>query len=106
MNREKDGYTVTVLLDVNEIQDIDDRAEARTYLVADRRSGQALLIDSVLENVARDSRVVRRLGLTLRFVPCSRKGAIESVPLLDRIPTRSKPTVPCRRSSFLSCQTS
>ena len=68
MNRERDGYTVTVLLDVNEIQDIDDRAEARTYLVADRRSGQALLIDSVLENVARDCRVVRQLGLTLRFV--------------------------------------
>ena len=67
MNREGDGYTVTVLLDVNETQDVDDRAEARTYLIADRDSAQAVLIDSVLENVDRDCRVVRQLGLTLLY---------------------------------------
>ena len=42
---ENDSYTVTVLLDVNETQDVDDRAEARSYLVADRDSAQAVLID-------------------------------------------------------------
>ncbi len=68
MNTERDRYTVTVLLDVNETQDRDDRAEARTYLVADRQSGNAVLIDGVLENVGRDCQIVRQLGLTLLFV--------------------------------------
>jgi len=62
-----DTYTVTALLDVNEAQDIDDRAEARTYLVADRDSGRAVIIDSVLENIERDCTVVRQLGLTLLY---------------------------------------
>ena len=61
-------YVVTVLLDVNDIQDIDDRAESRSYLVADRACGQAVLIDSVLENVERDVQLIEKLGLTLAFV--------------------------------------
>ena len=60
-------YTVTVLLDVNETQDVDDRAESRTYIVADRESHQAVIIDAVVENVERDVRVLKELGLTLRF---------------------------------------
>lgn len=60
-------YTVTVLLDVNETQDVDDRAESRSYIVADRESGQAVLIDAVIENVERDVRILKELGLTLLF---------------------------------------
>jgi len=60
-------YTVTVLLDVNNVQDVDDRAESRTYLVADRESRQAVIIDAVIENVDRDLRLVKELGLTLRY---------------------------------------
>ena len=60
-------YTVTVLLDVNETQDIDDRAESRSYIVADRESGQAVLIDAVIENVERDVKILKELGLTLLF---------------------------------------
>ncbi|MGC4098370.1 MAG: hypothetical protein QM706_14745 [Nitrospira sp.] len=46
-----DTYIVTVLLDVNETQDVDDRAESRSYIVADRQSRQAVIIDAILENV-------------------------------------------------------
>ena len=46
-----DTYVVTVLLDVNETQDVDDRAESRSYIVADRNSGQAIIIDIVIENI-------------------------------------------------------
>lgn len=60
-------YTVTVLLDVNETQDVDDRAESRSYIVADRGSSQAVIIDAVIENVERDVRILKELGLTLRF---------------------------------------
>lgn len=60
-------YTVTVLLDVNETQDVDDRAESRSYIVADRESGQAVLIDAVIENIERDVRILKELGLTLLF---------------------------------------
>ncbi len=60
-------YTVTVLLDVSETQDVDDRAESRSYIVADRESGQAVLIDAVIENVERDVRILKELGLTLLF---------------------------------------
>jgi len=60
-------YTVTVLLDVNPIQDIDDRAESRTYIVADRDSGKAVIIDAVIENVERDLKTIKELGLTLTF---------------------------------------
>ncbi len=60
-------YIVTVLLDVNEIQDVDDRAESRSYIVGDRESKQAVIIDAVIENVERDLRLLNELGLTLRF---------------------------------------
>lgn len=60
-------YTVTVLLDVNETQDVDDRAESRSYIVADRDSNQAVVIDAVIENVERDVKILKELGLTLLF---------------------------------------
>ena len=60
-------YTVTVLLDVNPIQDIDDRAESRTYIVADCDSGEAVIIDAIIENVERDLKTIKELGLTLTF---------------------------------------
>ena len=63
----RDTYTVTALLDVNAIQDIDDRAESRTYIVADRDSGKAVIIDAVLENVERDLATIKELGLTLVY---------------------------------------
>ena len=62
-----DPYTVTVLLDVNAIQDIDDRAESRTYIVADRDSGKAVIIDAVIENVERDLKTIDELGLILVY---------------------------------------
>jgi glyoxylase-like metal-dependent hydrolase (beta-lactamase superfamily II) len=62
-----DTYTVTALLDVNAVQDADDRAESRTYIVADRNSGEAVIIDAVIENVDRDLRILSELGLTLLF---------------------------------------
>lgn len=58
-------YSVTLLLDVNPIQDIDDRAESRTYIVADRDSGEAVIIDAVIENVERDLKTIKELGLIL-----------------------------------------
>jgi len=61
-------YTVTILLDVNDVQAVGDRAESRSYLVADRESSQAVLIDPVIENVARDLRLVKELGLGLVYV--------------------------------------
>ena len=64
----RDTYAVTVLLDVNSEQDVDDRAESRTYIIADRESGQAVLIDPVIENVDRDITLARELSLTLLFV--------------------------------------
>lgn len=60
-------YTVTVLLDVNTVQDVDDRAESRTYLIADRESRQAVIIDPVIENAGRDLRLIKELKLTLRY---------------------------------------
>ena len=60
-------YTVTVLLDVNSTQDVDDRAESRTYIVADRDSRQAVIIDAILENVERDLTLLKELDLTLLF---------------------------------------
>jgi glyoxylase-like metal-dependent hydrolase (beta-lactamase superfamily II) len=60
-------YSVTVLLDVNETQDVDDRAESRSYILADRDSRQAVIIDAVIENVERDVRILKELGLTLLF---------------------------------------
>jgi len=60
-------YTVTTLLDVNAIQDSEDRAEGRTYIVADRDSGKGVIIDAVIENVERDLNIIKELGLTLSF---------------------------------------
>jgi sulfur dioxygenase len=60
-------YSVTVLLDVNEVQDVDDRAESRSYIVADCDSRNAIIIDAVLENVERDLRTLKELSLTLVF---------------------------------------
>ena len=60
-------YSVTVLLDVNEAQDVDDRAESRSYIVADHDSCKAIIIDAVLENVERDLKVLKELGLNLVF---------------------------------------
>ncbi|HVG02460.1 MAG TPA: MBL fold metallo-hydrolase [Nitrospira sp.] len=62
-----DTFTITVLLDVNSAQDIDDRAESRSYIVADRESHQAVIIDAVIENVDRDRTLLKELGLTLVF---------------------------------------
>lgn len=67
-----ESYSVTVLLDVNDAQNIDDRAEARTYIVSDRRSGRAIIIDAVLENVERDCKVIRDLGPLHSFSPSKR----------------------------------
>ena len=64
----RDTYVVTVLLDVNPEQDIDDRAESRTYIIADRESGQAVSVYPVIENVDRDITIARELSLTLCFV--------------------------------------
>ena len=63
----RDTYVVTVLLDVNNEQDIDDRAESRTYIIADRESGQAVIVDSVIENVDRDITIARELSFTVLF---------------------------------------
>jgi sulfur dioxygenase len=60
-------HRVTVLLDVNSVQDVDDRAESRSYIVADRESGAAVIIDAILENVERDIRILKELNLTLAY---------------------------------------
>lgn len=62
-----DSYTVTVLLDVNGIQDVNDRAESRTYIVADRDSSMAVIIDAIIDNVERDLNTIKELGLTLAY---------------------------------------
>jgi len=62
-----DTYTVHVLLDVSDTQDIDDRAEGRSYIIADHDSGKAVIIDSVIENVERDLAFLKELDLTLVF---------------------------------------
>ena len=61
------AYFVTVLLDVNSVQDVDDRAESRSYIVADRESGAAAIIDAILENVERDTALLNELNLTLAY---------------------------------------
>ncbi len=39
-----------------------------TYLLADRSTGEAVLIDAVRDKIDRDLQLVRELGLTLRYV--------------------------------------
>ena|SRR5688572_1966109 len=60
-------YAVTTLLDVNAVQDVNYRAESRTYIVADRDTGKAVIIDAIIENVDRDLKFVKELDLTLAF---------------------------------------
>jgi len=64
---ERGTYVVTTLLDVNEVQNVDDRGESRTYLVADVASRKAIIIDSIIENVERDLTLVKELNLILAF---------------------------------------
>src|SRR4029079_2824603 len=45
---------------------IDGRSSTLTYLLADAASRDAILIDSVFEQFARDAALIRELGLTLR----------------------------------------
>lgn len=52
---------------MNDVQDVDDRAESRTYLVSDHESRKAVMIDAVIENVERDVKLLKELGLTLAF---------------------------------------
>lgn len=60
-------YTVTPLLDVNAMQAVDDRAESRTYILGDRDSGKAVIIDAVIENVERDLHIIKELGWTVIY---------------------------------------
>jgi sulfur dioxygenase len=39
-----------------------------TYLLADEKSGEAILIDPVLETVERDFKLITELGLTLKYI--------------------------------------
>lgn len=45
----------------------DPETSTYTYLVADAGTGEAILVDPVLEQVERDTRLLRELGLTLRY---------------------------------------
>jgi glyoxylase-like metal-dependent hydrolase (beta-lactamase superfamily II) len=45
----------------------DRESSTYSYLVADRASGVAVLVDPVLEQVERDLKLVKELGLTLRY---------------------------------------
>lgn len=45
----------------------DPETSTYTYLLADDATREALLIDSVREQVARDAELIRQLGLSLRF---------------------------------------
>ncbi len=45
----------------------DEESSTYTYLIADRTLKQALLVDPVLEQVARDRQLLDELGLTLKY---------------------------------------
>jgi sulfur dioxygenase len=45
----------------------DRESSTYTYLIADRSSAEALLVDPVLEQVDRDLKLLKELGLTLRY---------------------------------------
>jgi len=45
----------------------DRESSTYTYLIADRASAEALLVDAVLEQVERDLKLLKELGLTLRY---------------------------------------
>ncbi|WP_448564237.1 hypothetical protein [Trichothermofontia sp.] len=57
-----------------------------TYLIADRNTCEAVLVDPVLEQVDRDLNLLKELGLTLRY--CLK-------------PTSTLTTLPARRSYVL-----
>ncbi len=46
---------------------IDRTSSTYTYLIADRKSQEAILVDPVLEQVERDLKLLQELGLTLRY---------------------------------------
>ncbi|MEM1368836.1 MAG: MBL fold metallo-hydrolase [Cyanobacteria bacterium P01_H01_bin.15] len=46
---------------------IDARSSTYTYLIADPQTKEAILVDSVLEQIERDHQLLNELGLTLRF---------------------------------------
>lgn len=45
----------------------DRETSTYTYLIADRTSGDAILVDPVLEQVERDLKLIKELGLTLHY---------------------------------------
>lgn len=45
----------------------DPETSTYTYLIADRQTREAILVDSVLEQVERDFKLLRELGLSLRY---------------------------------------
>lgn len=45
----------------------DSESSTYTYLIADLAMGEAILVDSVLEQVDRDLKLLKELGLTLRY---------------------------------------
>ncbi|MGK7928921.1 MAG: MBL fold metallo-hydrolase [Spirulina sp.] len=45
----------------------DSETRTYTYLIADRGTGEAVLVDSVLEQVDRDLKLIRELNLVLRY---------------------------------------
>jgi glyoxylase-like metal-dependent hydrolase (beta-lactamase superfamily II) len=45
----------------------DSETSTYTYLIADERTKEAVLVDAVLEQVERDRQLLRELGLTLRY---------------------------------------
>jgi glyoxylase-like metal-dependent hydrolase (beta-lactamase superfamily II) len=45
----------------------DPETSTYTYLIADRTSGKAVLVDAVLEQVSRDLTLIQELGLTLTY---------------------------------------
>src|SRR5262245_15198411 len=49
------------------IQLFDQTSSTYTYLLADEQSREAVLIDCVFEQHARDAALIRELGLTLRY---------------------------------------
>ncbi|XP_014117887.1 PREDICTED: persulfide dioxygenase ETHE1, mitochondrial [Pseudopodoces humilis] len=69
-----------------------------TYLLADARSGDAVIIDPVLETVPRDLRLLRELGLTLHYAGAAPPTA--DTPLLTP-PTRSFHPLPLASTALL-----
>ncbi|HJU21751.1 MAG TPA: MBL fold metallo-hydrolase, partial [Casimicrobiaceae bacterium] len=50
------------------IQLFDPQSSTFTYVLVDRASREAIIVDSVDEHYDRDMALLRRLGLTLRYV--------------------------------------